>query len=191
MKPNEEFLNQDKSFWAFVRTISEEVGYTVHGKDKIKVPTLAEVTNALTALKLDASSVRESDRPTELGRKLLEYFAFRATAIAEIKGHLNNAAEAELMFKQVQRRCSHVCQLPMNKQKAEKKTHAYLTCVVTMILEESLETLTPLKTLPVPEADTSEERKNWLERRQVDEMLRPKKYVEQTHNRGPHQEGAP
>ena len=79
MKPNEEFLNQDKSFWAFVRTVSEEVGYTVHGEDKIRVPTLTEVADALTALKLDASSVRERDRPTELGRKLLDYFAHRET----------------------------------------------------------------------------------------------------------------
>jgi len=178
MKPNEEFLNQDKSFWAFVRTVSEEVGYTVHGEDKIRVPTLTEVADALTALKLDASSVRERDRPTELGRKLLDYFAHRAVAISEIKDHLNSAAEAEKMFKEVRRRFSHVCHLPMNKQKAEKKTHAYLTGVVTMILEETLEALAPLKTLPVPEADTSKERINWLERTQVDQMLRPKKYVD-------------
>jgi hypothetical protein len=178
MKPNEEFLNQDKSFWAFVRTISEEVGYTVHGEDKIKVPTLVEAADALMSLKLDASSIREHDRPTELGRKLLDYLAYRAAAIGDIRDHLLNATEAEQMFKEVKRRCSHVCHLPMNKQKGEKKTHAYLTCVVTMLLEETLEGLTPLKTLPVPEADASEARKNWLERRQVDEVLRPKKYVD-------------
>lgn len=178
MKPNEEFLNHDKSFWALVRTISEEVGYTVHGEDKIKVPTLAEAADALIALKLDASAVCEHDRPTELGRKLLDYLSYRATAIADIRGYLLNAGEAEQMFKEVKRRCSHVCHLPMNNQKAEKKTHAYLTCVVTMLLEETLETLAPLKTLPVPEADTSEARKNWLERKQVDEMLRPKKYAD-------------
>ena len=38
MRPNDEFLNEDKSFWAFVRTISEEVGYTVRGEDKIEAP---------------------------------------------------------------------------------------------------------------------------------------------------------
>ena len=113
MKPNEEFLNHDKSFWALVRTISEEVGYTVHGGDKIKVPTLAEAADALIALKLDASSVRERDRPTELGRKLLDYLAYRASAIADIKGYLLNATEAEQMFKEVKRRCSHVCKHPL------------------------------------------------------------------------------
>ena len=50
------------------------------------------------------------------------------------------------------------------QQKGEKKTHAYLTCVVAMLLEDTLEGLTPLKTLPVPEADVSEARKDWLER---------------------------
>lgn len=66
----------------------------------------------------------------------------------------------------------------MNKQKGEKKTHAYLTCVVAMLLEDTLEGLTPLKTLPVPEADVSEARKDWLEREDVDKRLRPKKYVD-------------
>ncbi len=61
-----------------------------------------------------------------------------------------NAAEAEQMFDEVKGRCSHVCHLPMNKQKGEKKTHAYLTCVVAMLLEDTLEGLTPLKTLPFP-----------------------------------------
>ena len=178
MRPNKEFLSQDKSFWALVRTISEEVGYTVHGEDKIKVPTLAEVADALMALKLDASFVREHDRPTELGRKLLNYLAYRASAIGDVKRQLLNATEAEQMFKEVKRRSSHACHLPMNKQKAEKKTHAYLTCVITMLLEETLETLAPLKTIPVPGADTSEARTNWLERKQLDEMLRPKKYVD-------------
>lgn len=178
MKSNEEFLNQDKSFWAFVRTISEEIGYTVPGKDKIKVPTLAEVADALTALNLDASSVRKQDGPTELGNKLLGYFAYRASAIAGIKDQLMNAAEAAQVFKEVKRRCPHVCHLPMNKQTGTKKAPAYLTCVVSMLLEETLEGVCPLKTRAMPEADPSAARINWLGREAVDSLLRPKKYVD-------------
>jgi hypothetical protein len=66
----------------------------------------------------------------------------------------------------------------MNKQKGDKKAHAYLTCVISMLLEETLEKLSPLKTRSITEADTSGARINWLEREEVDNLLRPKKYVD-------------
>ena len=71
MKPNRDFLDLDKSFWAFVRTLSEEIGYTQRGTDEIRVPTLDELTNALEALGLDSSSVRVQGAATQLGQQLL------------------------------------------------------------------------------------------------------------------------
>ena len=41
MKPNPRFLNLPKDFWANVRLVSQEVGYTVRGQKEIKVPSLA------------------------------------------------------------------------------------------------------------------------------------------------------
>lgn len=178
MKANQEFLIRDKSFWAFVRTISEEVGYTEPGADRIKVPTLTEIADALADLHLDVSSVRQQNHPTELGRKLLAYFEYRAEAIAGIKDQLLDANQAARMFDEVKRKCTHICHLPMNKQKREKKAYAYLTCVVTMLLEENLENLDPLKTARTPEADAPKARVNWLDREQVDRLLRPKRYVD-------------
>jgi len=97
MKPSEEFLDLDKSFWAFVRTLSEEksIGYTERGKDAIRIPTLEEIVSALEGLGLDSTAVRVQGAATELGQKLLAYFAHRAASINGIKDRLMDGATVQ------------------------------------------------------------------------------------------------
>jgi len=54
MKPDTRFAKQDKSFWACVRSLSQEIGYTVRKQDRIKVPSLNEMRTAFMALELTA-----------------------------------------------------------------------------------------------------------------------------------------
>ena len=54
MKPDPRFLHLPKDFWANVRLISQEVGYTVKGQGQIKVPSLAEIQKAFAEISLDA-----------------------------------------------------------------------------------------------------------------------------------------
>jgi hypothetical protein len=159
VKPNPAFLNQEKSFWAFVRTLTQQVGYTERGKDEIKIPTLQELEFGLAALSLDVSAVSENGSPTDLGQKLLDYFVYRASAIDELKAQLMTGTQAAQLFKELKKNCRHVCDMPLNKQKGKKKAFAYLTCMVTMLLEEALEKFTPVKLLPVPEPATTSD---WL-----------------------------
>jgi hypothetical protein len=173
MKPKDDFLAVDKSFWAYVRTLSEEIGYTDSEEDGVKVPTLPEITAALESLGLDVSAIAADSKPTELGQKLLAYFAHRGASINGIKGKLMDGAAAERTFNQVKRRYQYTCNLPMNKQKGEKKKYAFLTGIVTMLLEETLEEITPLKTLEIPEPASTAE---WLPREEVDK-LGTQKYV--------------
>ncbi len=176
MKAQQDFVTEDRRFWAFVRTISEEVHYTERGKDAIKVPTLAEMSAALSNLGLNAASVQENEKATQLGTRLLDYLAHRASALKEVKGQLNTATDAAKMFEEVKARCPHVCNVPMNKQKNEKKALAYFTGAITMLLEERLEVLSPLKTLVI-EVDESDARSNWLTRQDL-RVLGPKSYVD-------------
>jgi len=53
MKPDQRFLKQSKSFWAYVRTISAAVGYTDKKGHEIKAPQLSEIQAALETLDLD------------------------------------------------------------------------------------------------------------------------------------------
>ena len=46
MKADPKFAALPKSFWAVVRSVSQEVGYTVRGEDQVKVPTIGEIRKA-------------------------------------------------------------------------------------------------------------------------------------------------
>ena len=52
MKPRTQFLNQPKRFWANVRTVSEQTGYTVRGTGQIKVPTMADMHSVIQKIGL-------------------------------------------------------------------------------------------------------------------------------------------
>ena len=47
MRANNTFQRQSKEFWANIRLISQQVGYTERGKGTIKIPTKDEVINIL------------------------------------------------------------------------------------------------------------------------------------------------
>ncbi|MCL4528091.1 MAG: hypothetical protein M1282_01610, partial [Chloroflexi bacterium] len=57
MKPDERFLRQPKSFWAYVRSISEAVGYTDRETHNIKVPKLSELRFSLEKVELNPAIV--------------------------------------------------------------------------------------------------------------------------------------
>ena len=137
MKPEERFLSQPKHFWANVRTISQQVGYTVRGAGRIKVPTLSEVKTELRKLDLDYAHIGgEDDRLTEFGDTLLAYFEYRAHVLETfVKQHLMDAARAKSVFEELLAKLSPTAPIPMNKQKGDKRAPAYLTAIVNMLVE--------------------------------------------------------
>jgi hypothetical protein len=148
MKPNELFLKQPKTFWAYVRSISQAVGYTVKSKGplkgSIKIPSIDEMADALTALGLDAKSIQPGiGKATELGTRLHSYFSHRAAALNfEMPSQLMNAAEAKLAYEELRGLKEYACPAPQNKQKGIMRAPAYLTCMVNMIVESAIGELT-------------------------------------------------
>lgn len=140
MKPDPRFLAQSKEFWANVRTISQEVGYTQRGQGTIKVPTLAEVHAALEALTLGSRHIAShADELTPLGEALLEYFAFRARVLNDtVQRQLMDKAAAEREFNRLKRTLKPTCPLPLNKQKGEKRNYSFLTGMVNMLVEAGI-----------------------------------------------------
>ena len=141
MKPDPRFQKQPKHFWANVRTISQQLGYTVRGKGIIKVPSMADIRGALERLNLKARHLLDcADHPSELGATLLGYYLFRADV-------LNNYAEPRLMdvdrarkvFRRLRKQTKPTCPMPMNKQKGSKKAEAYFTCIINMLLQANAE----------------------------------------------------
>jgi len=137
MKPDKRFVGQPKSFWACVRTIGQQVGYTSRGKGQIKVPSLAEMVRAFRDLDLDEATIRNRDgSPTDLAATLSVYFAYRADVLNNyVEPRLMDARRAKETFDRLYAELKPRRAMTMNKQKGEKKKIAYLTAMVNMIVE--------------------------------------------------------
>ncbi len=137
MKPNTKFSKMDKSFWAAVRTISQETGYTDRRTKLIKVPTVNNIVKAFDELSLDQERIIDQNgSPTAITDVLIEYFKYRAEILnSYVEPRLMDVKRASECFRRMQEKYSPSCPLPMNKQKGEKKAPAYFTCIINMIIE--------------------------------------------------------
>ena len=74
MRADPRFLVQPKAFWANVRTISQEIGYTSRKTGQVRVYSIAEMAAAMTEVGLGVKHLTGRGGTTELGRALEEYF---------------------------------------------------------------------------------------------------------------------
>lgn len=140
MKADARFLILPKKFWANVRTISQEVGYTERGANSIRIPSLNAIREKFGKLGLTTTHIAApNDSLTDFGQLLFDYFAFRATVLNDtVQGHFMKKDSAEFEFNRLKERLNPQCPLPMNKQKAEKKNYAFLTGMVNMLVEANI-----------------------------------------------------
>lgn len=139
MKPNPDFLKLPKSFWAYVRTISQNVGYTLRGQNEVAIPSIKAMMEAMKDADLNPDYIgNTSGIPTEIGKKLGEYFKYRADKLNTfVEPRLMDAARAKREFERLKKEIGSKCPIPMNKQKGEKKAEAYLTGMVNMIVSNN------------------------------------------------------
>ncbi|HEX7368838.1 MAG TPA: hypothetical protein VF284_00970 [Rhodanobacteraceae bacterium] len=140
MRADPRFLTQPPEFWANVRTISQEVGYTARGDGTVKVPSLEEIRAAFAALGLSLAHIsKDNGELLPFGQRLFSYFAHRANALNNIVQHdLLDKAGAEREFNRLKRELRPKCPLPLNKQKGDKRNYAFLTGMVNMLIESVL-----------------------------------------------------
>jgi len=141
MSPDKRFVTFKKNFWAYVKAISQEVGYTDRTTQTIKIPTAKEIMQTLTKLSLNHHFVVQNNGDlTKFGQNLVDYFDFRATCLNDyVKPRLMRASEAEELFTKMHTDLKPTCPLPMNKQKGTMRKPAYLTCIVNMLIEKAIE----------------------------------------------------
>jgi len=68
MRPIDKFLHKPKSFWASVRSLSQQVGYSKG--NTIIIPSIEQMTKAFTDLNLDSKIIFNNDQPTDLANDL-------------------------------------------------------------------------------------------------------------------------
>lgn len=138
MKAKAEFTKQPNEFWACVKLISQKLGYSKDGE--VIVPLPQEVKIAFYELNLDTAKLFDRKyKLTKLGTSIFGYFQYRADVLnKEISMLLMDVTEAKALFEKLRKKHSPTCNLPMNKQKGEKKTHAYFTGIINILLEQHL-----------------------------------------------------
>ena len=143
MKADPRFLRQPKEFWANVRIIGQEVGYSEARTATVKIPTLDEIRAALTAIRLVTTHIASRENElTEFGQTLFNYFGFRASMLNEaVQNQLMNKDAAQAEFKRLKKQLKPHCPLPLNKQRGAKKNYAFLTCIVNMLVEANIGTV--------------------------------------------------
>lgn len=143
MKPNPLFLNQSPEFWAYVRIISQEVGYTNRSDRTIIVPTIAQVRKAFCKHSLSTDHIEDScGNLSTFGQTLFHYFQYRSDILNKnVHDNLMCKDEAEQIFHDLRNKykVTSKCPLPLNKQKGDKKNYAFLTCIINMIIEENID----------------------------------------------------
>jgi hypothetical protein len=137
MKPNELYLKLPKTFWASVRLISQDVGYTEKGTNRIKVPSREQIKIKLEIRKIDFDKIQSQIFDSkDFGTLLANYFAYRADILYSfVEPHLMDGKKAQRTFEKFHKKLKPSRQVPMNKQSGEKKAPAYLTGLVNMLIE--------------------------------------------------------
>lgn len=136
MRPDRHFTAEPAAFWAWVRALSQEIGYTARGQDRIMIPEPEDLPRVAAKLGLaDSLLSRPDGAGVPLADRLMAYFRLRARLIeTEAKPNLMTAEQAETLFRSLRERLNPVCPLPMNKQRGSKRAHAWLTGIVNMLI---------------------------------------------------------
>lgn len=142
MRADPRFRGQLPAFWANVRSISQDLGYTKKKSKKskasgqVRVYSAAEMAQSMQNLDLDVRHLTENGVPTALGQLLEDYFQYRADVLnTYVEPRLMDAEAARTLFEKIRGETNPHCPLPRNKQKGEKAGYAYLTCMVNMLIE--------------------------------------------------------
>lgn len=131
MKPNPKYQDKDSSFWAYVKLLSEKLGYSKNGR--VIFHDRQKAIDKLTQLNINIEY--------DILDETLDYLKYRAELLNSKEEKLMDVEEAKALFmeyKQLYDAHDFTCDLPMNKQKREKKDHAFFTGIINIITEKTI-----------------------------------------------------
>ena len=143
MTPNSKFTNLDMIFWANIRTISETIGYTKRNANTVLEYNTDDILKVTRILNLNKQIYFNKNRSTKFTNKILEYSKYRANVInKQIKSNLLNKNTAKALFQSLKRKYKPKCPIPMNKQKGNKRTPAFFTGMINILIEHYINNTT-------------------------------------------------
>jgi hypothetical protein len=137
MKPNENFVNRPLSFWADVRMISQETGYSKNGN--AISPTREEIIRAYRKLGFQLDHIIVENSTTAYGQQVKDYLDYRRDVLNnQVEKLLMDKEEAVKIFTELREKLKPRYPVPLNKQKGEKAGPAYFTGIVNMLIESCI-----------------------------------------------------
>lgn len=138
MQAFERFQGMDASFWAFVKYVSENLGYTERGEGLVKKYPIRTIKALCEKRGINASddAIVNAAQYSEMRADLLNRFA---------ESMLMDAGQASEEFRNwemLHRVENYNCKLPLNKQKGTKKQVAFFTAIINIIAEKTLREIT-------------------------------------------------
>jgi hypothetical protein len=140
MKPDSAFSQLPADFWAYVRFVSESLGYSKRAAGTLRRYTSDEILAWLGSQNgLSDKPLRRPLADRTYLALLVKYLNYRADTLEScVRPHLMDREEAKRVFRDLKRRLKPKCALPLNKQKGDKRHEAYLSCIVNMLTEQAL-----------------------------------------------------
>ena len=140
MLANPKYINLPKHFWAHVKLLSEQLGYSERGTGKLKIYSKGEIENEMKKLGLGTPHLNNELVDGKIYMDaLVNYLNYRSEVlIGKVEPNLMDRNEAKKVFDRLYSELKPKCKLIMNKQKGEKKHYSYLTCIVNMLTEKTL-----------------------------------------------------
>ena len=132
------FKGMDASFWAFVKFISDNLGYTERGEGLVMEYSISTIKALCEERGINASE--------EVIVNVAQYSKLRADLL---NGYAKNmfmdaqtASEEFQNLKTIHKVGNYYCKLPLNKQKGEMKQVAFFTAIINIIAEKTIREIT-------------------------------------------------
>lgn len=131
MKAFEQFQREDKSFWFFVRFISEKLKYSKRGQNEVKSYTAKEVEKLCAINNISCTADQLS--------QAVKYCQMRANILNNtVKANLMDVEEAKSVFDSLYSQKEYTFKLIYNKQSGAKKQINYYAAIITLLAEDIL-----------------------------------------------------
>lgn len=133
-----EFRDMAPDFWAFVRYISEALGYSERGTNLVRSYDYAEI--------LEICNVNQITVTEELIQDVILYSQMRADILNNYAAQLfmdaEQASKAFRQWEQIHRVGSYLCKIPLNKQKGDMRQVAFFTAIINILTEKTIREIT-------------------------------------------------
>ena len=138
MKAFNNFEDMDASFWAFVKFVSENLGYTERGEGFVKRYSIDTIRALCEEHGINASEkvIAGTAQYSKMRADLLNNFAQKMLMDAQA------ASEEFRNWELLHRIGNYYCKLPLNKQKGEMKQIAFFTAIINIIAEKTIREIT-------------------------------------------------